>query len=228
MAKILVIDDDINLNNLISRVLKKNNHEVYQAIDVNQALDIMASNYIDMIITDIMLPGVDGYTFTASLREEKMDLPILMITAKEEFKDKEKGFNVGADDYMTKPINLDELVLRVNALLRRSKIHIERKIVVGSTTLSYDSFEVKVGDEKFVLPQKEFNILFKLLSYPNQLFTRTKLMNEFWGMLSDSDERTVDVHINRLRDKFKNNPDFEIVTVRGLGYKVVKKHEEES
>ena len=211
MAKILLIDDDVNLNNLIAKVLKKNNHEVYQAHNVNEALDLMATNYIELIITDIMMPGVDGYVFTESLRKEKMELPILIITAKESFKDKEKGFNVGADDYMIKPINLDELVLRVNALLRRSKIHTERRI--------------EIGNEKIILPQKEFNILFKLLSYPNQLFTRTKLMNEFWGIMSDSDERTVDVHINRLREKFKNNPDFEIVTARGLGYKVVKKHE---
>lgn len=223
MAKILLVDDDINLNNLIARVLTKNNNTVYQAHDVDEALDIMEENYIDLIITDIMMPGMDGYQFTASLRREKMDLPILIITAKESFKDKEKGFVLGADDYMTKPINLDELVLRVNALLRRAKINNEQKIIVGSTTLDYATFEVIVGEEKFVLPQKEFNILFKLLSYPNQLFTRTKLMNEFWGMMSESDERTVDVHINRLRDKFKNNPDFEIVTVRGLGYKVVKK-----
>ncbi len=225
MAKILLIDDDVNLNNLIAKVLKKNNHEVYQAHNVNEALDLMATNYIELIITDIMMPGVDGYVFTESLRKEKMELPILIITAKESFKDKEKGFNVGADDYMIKPINLDELVLRVNALLRRSKIHTERRIEIGSTILDYDSFEVTTGNEKIILPQKEFNILFKLLSYPNQLFTRTKLMNEFWGIMSDSDERTVDVHINRLREKFKNNPDFEIVTARGLGYKVVKKHE---
>ena len=144
---------------------------------------------------------------------------------KEEFKDKVLGFNVGADDYLVKPINLDELVLRVGAILRRAKINNDRKVSIGNTVLDYDTFTVTTGDEVVELPQKEFNILFKLFSYPNQIFTRTKLMNEFWGMLSESDERTIDVHINRLRDKFKDNPNFEIITVRGLGYKVIKKNE---
>ena len=172
-----------------------------------------------------MMPGVDGYKFTESLRREKINIPILMITAKEEFKDKVRGFNVGADDYLVKPINLEELVLRVGAILRRAKINNEKKVTIGSTVLDYNTFTVSTNGEVIELPQKEFNILFKLFSYPNQIFTRTQLMNEFWGMLSESDERTIDVHINRLRDKFKENPDFEIVTVRGLGYKVVKKNE---
>ena len=148
-----------------------------------------------------------------------------MITAKEEFKDKVMGFNVGADDYLVKPINLEELLLRVGAILRRAKINNEKKVAIGTTVLDYNTFTVETGNEKIELPQKEFNILFKLFSYPNQIFTRTQLMNEFWGMLSESDERTIDVHINRLRDKFKDNPNFEIITVRGLGYKVVKKNE---
>ena len=180
---------------------------------------------IDLIITDIMMPGIDGYKFTESLRREKIDIPILMITAKEEFKDKVMGFNVGADDYLVKPINLEELLLRVGAILRRAKINNEKKVAIGTTVLDYNTFTVETGNEKIELPQKEFNILFKLFSYPNQIFTRTQLMNEFWGMLSESDERTIDVHINRLRDKFKDNPNFEIITVRGLGYKVVKKDE---
>jgi DNA-binding response OmpR family regulator len=172
-----------------------------------------------------MMPGIDGYKFTESLRSEKIDIPILMITAKEEFKDKVMGFNVGADDYLVKPINLEELLLRVGAILRRAKINNEKKVAIGTTVLDYNTFTVETGNEKIELPQKEFNILFKLFSYPNQIFTRTQLMNEFWGMLSESDERTIDVHINRLRDKFKDNPNFEIITVRGLGYKVVKKDE---
>ena len=172
-----------------------------------------------------MMPGVDGYKFTEALRKEKINIPVLMITAKEEFKDKVKGFNVGADDYMVKPINLEELVLRVGAILRRAKINNEKKVTIGTTILDYNTFTVTTGKDVIELPQKEFNILFKLFSYPNQIFTRTQLMNEFWGMLSESDERTIDVHINRLRDKFKDNPDFDIVTVRGLGYKVVKKNE---
>ncbi len=225
MFKIIVIDDDINLNFLIAKVLTKNGYQVHQCYNAESAYDVLDKNYIDLIITDIMMPGIDGYKFTESLRKEKIDIPILMITAKEEFKDKVMGFNVGADDYLVKPINLDELVLRVKALLRRAKINNEKKVSVGSTSLDYNTFTVQTLDEIVELPQKEFNILFKLFSYPNQIFTRTQLMNEFWGMLSESDERTIDVHINRLRDKFKDNPDFEIVTVRGLGYKVVKKNE---
>ncbi len=226
MFKIIVIDDDINLNFLIAKVLTKNGYQVYQCYNAESAYDVLDKNYIDLIITDIMMPGIDGYKFTESLRKEKIDIPILMITAKEEFKDKVMGFNVGADEYLVKPINLDELVLRVKALLRRAKINNEKKVSIGTTSLDYNTFTVQTLDEVVELPQKEFNILFKLFSYPNQIFTRTQLMNEFWGMLSESDERTIDVHINRLRDKFKDNPDFEIVTVRGLGYKVVKKNEE--
>ncbi|MBR6515320.1 MAG: response regulator transcription factor [Bacilli bacterium] len=225
MFKVIVIDDDANLNFLIAKVLTKNGYQVFQCYNANDAYDVLFKNYIDLIITDIMMPGIDGYEFTAALRKEKIDIPVLMITAKEEFKDKVQGFSVGADDYLVKPINLDELVLRVGAILRRAKINNDRKVSIGTTVLNYDTFTVTTGDEVIELPQKEFNILFKLFSYPNQIFTRTKLMNEFWGMLSESDERTIDVHINRLRDKFKDNTNFEIITVRGLGYKVVKKNE---
>ncbi len=223
MFKILVVDDDINLNYLISKVLTKNGYKVYQSYNANDAYDVIDVNYIDLIITDIMMPGIDGYAFTKSLREEKIEIPILIITSCEEFSNKVEGFSVGADDYLVKPINLEELVLRVGALLRRAKINSDKKVTIGSTTLDYDTYSVVTPKETIELPQKEFNILFKLFSYPNQIFTRTKLMNEFWGMLSESDERTIDVHINRLRDKFKDSPDFEIVTVRGIGYKVVKK-----
>ena len=225
MFKIIVIDDDINLNFLIAKVLTKNGYQVFQCYNANSAYDVLDKNYIDLIITDIMMPGIDGYKFTESLRSEKIDIPILMITAKEEFKDKVMGFNAGADDYLVKPINLEELLLRVGAILRRAKINNEKKVAIGTTVLDYNTFTVETGNEKIELPQKEFNILFKLFSYPNQIFTRTQLMNEFWGMLSESDERTIDVHINRLRDKFKDNPNFEIITVRGLGYKVAKKDE---
>ena len=225
MFKIIVIDDDINLNFLIAKVLTKNGYQVFQCYNANDAYEVLFKNYLDLIITDIMMPGVDGYEFTAGLRKEKIDIPVLMITAKEEFKDKVQGFSVGADDYLVKPINLDELVLRVGAILRRAKINNDRKVSIGTTVLDYDTFTVTTDEEIIEPPQKEFNILFKLFSYPNQIFTRTKLMNEFWGMLSESDERTIDVHINRLRDKFKDNPNFEIITVRGLGYKVVRKNE---
>lgn len=225
MFKILVIDDDTNLNYLIAKILSKNGYEVYQSYSAQAAFDILSEKYIDLIITDIMMPGIDGYQLISSLRKEKMEMPILIISAKEEFNDLARGFNIGADDYLVKPINLDVLLLRVGALLRRAKINAEHQVAIGNTVLDYNTFSVITGDERVELPQKEFNILFKLFSYPNQIFTRTKLMNEFWGMLSESDERTIDVHINRLRDKFKNNKDFEIITVRGLGYKVIK-HEE--
>lgn len=225
MFKIIVIDDDVNLNFLIAKVLTKNGYQVYQCYNADSAYDVLFKNYIDLIITDIMMPGLDGYRFTESLRREKINIPVLMITAKEEFKDKVRGFNAGADDYLVKPINLEELVLRVGAILRRAKINNEKKVSIGTTVLDYNTFTVTTENDVIELPQKEFNILFKLFSYPNQIFTRTQLMNEFWGMLSESDERTIDVHINRLRDKFKENPNFEIVTVRGLGYKVVKKDE---
>ena len=223
MFKILVVEDDVNLNYLIAKVLTKNGYEVYQSYAVNGAYDVLSKTYIDLIITDIMMPGKDGYQFIKSLRNEQIDIPVLIITAKEEFKDKVKGFEVGADDYLVKPINLEELLLRVGAILRRSKIMNDKKVSIGNTILDYNTFTVYTGSETIELPQKEFNILFKLFSYPNQIFTRTKLMNEFWGMLSESDERTIDVHINRLRDKFKDSVDFEIVTVRGLGYKVIRK-----
>ena len=225
MFKIIVIEDDVNLNFLITKILSKNGYQVFQCYNANDAYEVLYEKYVDLIITDIMMPGIDGYEFTKSLREEKIDIPILMITAKEEFKDKVLGFSVGADDYLVKPINLEELLLRVGAILRRAKINNDHKVSIGQTVLDYDTFTVTTGDCVIELPQKEFNILFKLFSYPNQIFTRTKLMNEFWGMLSESDERTIDVHINRLREKFKDNPDFEIITVRGLGYKVIKRNE---
>lgn len=225
MFKIIVIEDDVNLNFLITKILSKNGYQVFQCYNANDAYEVLYEKYVDLIITDIMMPGIDGYEFTKSLREEKIDIPILMITAKEEFKDKVLGFSVGADDYLVKPINLEELLLRVGAILRRAKINNDHKVSIGQTVLDYDTFTVTTEDCVIELPQKEFNILFKLFSYPNQIFTRTKLMNEFWGMLSESDERTIDVHINRLREKFKDNPDFEIITVRGLGYKVIKRNE---
>lgn len=172
-----------------------------------------------------MMPRMDGYELTRALREAKYDLPILMVTAKDQFDDMQKGFRAGTDDYMVKPINVRELVLRVEALLRRAKISNEKKIVVGSTTLDYDALTVTLDGKETLLPQKEFYLLYKLLSYPNKIFTRQQLMDEIWGMFSETDERTVNTHINRLREKFSDCGDFEIVTVRGLGYKAVKKVE---
>ena len=222
MINILVVEDDIKLNKLFCTVLNRSNYRTFPATDGVEALGILDKEYIDLIVLDIMMPNMDGYELTKILRDAGYDLPILMITAKEDFKDKQKGFNMGIDDYMVKPIDVNEMVLRVDALLRRAQIVNTRKIEIGTTILDYDSLTAIIGDDEFLLPQKEFYLLYKLLSYPNKIFTRQQLMDEIWGMDSETDERTVDVHINRLRDRFKDSLDFKIVTIRGLGYKVVK------
>jgi DNA-binding response OmpR family regulator len=170
-----------------------------------------------------MMPGLDGYALTEQIRDSKRSLPILMISAKESSKDKRRGFLVGTDDYMTKPVDDEEMILRIKSLLRRAQIVNERKIVIGQVVLNYDSLSVSWGNKRFTLPQKEFYLLYKLLSYPDVIFTRQQLMDEIWGMDSESDERTVNVHINRLRERFYQWPEFEIITVRGIGYKAVKK-----
>jgi DNA-binding response OmpR family regulator len=223
MFNILVVEDDAKLNKLFCTVLARNNYRTFSAADGEEALKILDTEYIDLVISDIMMPNMDGYELTKVLRDTECNLPVLMITAKEEFKDKQKGFLVGTDDYMVKPIDVNEMVLRVGALLRRAKIVNIRKIEFGNTVLDYDSLTVIIDGTETLLPQKEFNLLFKLLSYPNKIFTRQQLMDEIWGMDSETDERTVDVHINRLRDRFKHCEDFQIITVRGLGYKAVKR-----
>ncbi len=225
MFHILIVEDDKELRELFCTVLLKNGYKTTSAKDGAEALDVLDKEYIDLIISDIMMPNMDGFELVKSIRDALFSLPILMITAKESFQDKQRGFLLGTDDYMVKPINVNEMVLRVGALLRRSQIINERKQYVGETLLEYDSLSVYQNDEVIVLPQKEFHVLYKLASYPNSIFTRQQLMDEIWGINSETDIRTVDVHINRLRDHFKNNIDFEILTVRGLGYKVVKKHE---
>jgi len=225
MFNILIVEDDKELNELFCTVLIKNGYKTTSAKDGAEALDALDKKYIDLIISDIMMPNMDGFELVKSIRDALFNLPILMITAKESFQDKQRGFLLGADDYMVKPINVNEMVLRVGALLRRAQIINERKQCVGETLLEYDSLSVYQNDEVIILPQKEFYILYKLVSYPNHIFTRQQLMDEIWGINSETEVRTVDVHINRLRDRFKNNIDFEILTVRGLGYKVVKKHE---
>ena len=225
MFNILIVEDDKELNELFCTVLIKNGYKATSAKDGAEALDVLDKEYIDLIISDIMMPNMDGFELVKSIRDALFNLPILMITAKESFQDKQRGFLLGADDYMVKPINVSEMVLRVGALLRRAQIINERKQCVGETLLEYDSLSVYQNDEVIILPQKEFYILYKLVSYPNHIFTRQQLMDEIWGINSETEVRTVDVHINRLRDRFKNNIDFEILTVRGLGYKVVKKHE---
>ena len=221
MIKIIIVEDDIKLNNLIKTVLERNNYSVDSVYNPIEALDKMENTAYHLIISDIMMPEMDGFEFVRIIRETNKDIPILFITAKDEFEDKKMGFLVGADDYMVKPIDIKELVLRVAALLRRSKINLEHKLVVGNTTLDADSLIVTTNDETIILPLKEFKILFKLLSYPNKIFTRSQIMNDCWGMYSESLDRTIDVHITHLRDKFENNKDFNIVTVRGLGYKAV-------
>lgn len=222
MFCILIIEDDQKLNRLFSTVLSRNGYQTFSAFDGEQALSLLDSEYVDLIISDIMMPGMDGFELTRILREANYSIPILMITAKDAFEDKEKGFSLGIDDYMVKPINVNEMVLRVNALLRRAKIMNDRKIELGETTLEYDALSIMINGEETFLPQKEFYLLYKLLSFSGKIFTRQQLMDEIWGMDTETEERTVDVHINRLRERFKNNADFEIITVRGLGYKAVK------
>ena len=223
MFNILVVEDDANARKLMCAVLYQYGYNPIPVEDGVQGLDMLDQKHIDLIILDIMMPRMDGYEFTSTLRQTDCNIPILMVTAKESPADKRKGFLMGTDDYMTKPVDEEEMILRVGALLRRSRIASERRLSVGNTTLMYDSFSITCGDEPVELPQKEFLVLFKLLSYPNKIFTRRQLMDEIWDMDSDSDERTVDVHISRLRERFRNNHDFDIITVRGLGYKAVIK-----
>ena len=223
MFHILVVEDNADMRELFCTVLSDSGYQCLAAADGAEALEIMDKEYVDLIVADIMMPNMDGYELTKAIRAAKMNLPILMVTAKDQFDDLQKGFRAGTDDYMIKPINVKELVLRVEALLRRAKIQSEKKITVGSTVLDYDALTVTIHGEETILPQKEFYLLYKLLSYPNKIFTRPQLMDEIWGMFSETDERTVNTHINRLRERFSDCKDFEIVTVRGLGYKAVKK-----
>ncbi|MGL5434146.1 MAG: response regulator transcription factor [Lachnospiraceae bacterium] len=221
MLKILIVEDDPKLSQLYDIVLKKAGYETSLAPDGMKGWDILEEEHIDLIITDIMMPEVDGYEFVKGVRQINKTIPILMITAKDDFDSKHQGFRLGTDDYMTKPIDVNEMVLRVQALLRRAHIMHDKKQVVGSTSLDYDSLTVTYNGEEQMLPQKEFFLLYKLISYPNKIFTRMQLMDEIWGPGSNSDVQTIDVHINRLRRHFQDNPDFEIVTIRGLGYKAM-------
>lgn len=223
MFNVLVVEDDRNLRKLFSVVLRQNGYNPISAEDGLQALDTLDKEHIDLIICDIMMPNMDGYELTDTLRKANYTLPILMVTAKETFFDKQKGFSAGTDDYMVKPINTDEMILRVGALLRRSQMISEHRLTAGNAILDFNSLTVKWNDNIEELPPKEFYVLFKLLSCPNQIFTRRQLMDEIWGMDADTEERTVDVHIRRLRERFMGCEDFDIVTIRGLGYKAVKR-----
>ena len=223
MFKILILEDDLALRKLFQSVLIKNGYAVTGVSNGEEGLKELDKGYYDLIISDIMMPVMDGYQFVQSIREAGMNIPVLMITAKDAFDDMRLGFLSGTDDYMVKPININEMVLRIGALLRRAQIASERRQVIGGTVLECDSLTVKTQGESIVLPQKEFMLLFKMASYPGKIFTRQQMMEDIWGYEWESDTHTVDVHIGRLRDKFRNNPDFEIVTMRGVGYKVVKK-----
>ena len=223
MFNILVVEDDKNTRLLMEAVLKQYGYNPILAADGEDALEIMDHKHVDLVLLDVMMPRMDGYEFAKILREGGSELPILMVTAKETPNDKKKGFIVGTDDYMVKPVDEEEMILRIAALLRRSKIVSEHRLCVGGTVLDYDKLTVLSGGNETVLPPKEFMLLYKLLSYPGKIFTRSTIMDEIWDLDSETDQHTVDVHINRLRDKFGENPDFEIMTVRGLGYKAVKK-----
>ncbi len=223
MFHILVVDDDKNTRRLFKAVLESENYTVFTAENGEDALEVMDQEHIDLVILDIMMPKMDGYEFTKILRESQNTLPILMVSAKQLPEDKKKGFLVGTDDYITKPIDEEEMLLRVKALLRRARIASERKIEIGDVILDYDSFTISKHDKVIELPQKEFLLLYKLLSYPGKIFTRIQLMDEIWGTSSETGWETVTVHIGRLRKKFENWQEFEIESVRGLGYKAVKK-----
>ena len=222
MNHILVVEDDREICQLYSRVLTKNGYQVTGAANGQEALDAIDKAYFDLIISDIMMPVMNGYELVKALRDSGYHTPVMMITAKDAFDDKRLGFLSGTDDYMVKPIDVNEMILRVEALLRRSRIINDRSLSIGSTKMDMDSLSVIIGGESQTLPQKEFMLLYKLASYPGKIFTRTQLMDEIWGYDSPSDTHTVDVHIGRLRDRFRDNKDFKIVTIRGVGFKVVR------
>lgn len=223
MLNILVAEDDSELRGLFCRVLERNGFHTIAAADGIQALDALEHESVDLLVSDIMMPHLDGFALLRQLRQTGSALPVLLITAREGFLDLQEGFLSGADDYLVKPVNVNELVLRIRALLRRAQMVAARELRVGQTLLRYDALTVQRGDAEHLLPQKEFQLLYKLLSSPGRIFTRMQVMDDIWGPDSMTDPHTVDVHINRLRERFRDNPDFEIITVRGIGYKAVKK-----
>ncbi len=223
MFRILVVDDDKNTRRLMQAVLEDAHYEVETAENGEDALRVMDGKHIDLVVLDVMMPKMDGYEFTSLLRASNSDLPILMVSAKQLPEDRKQGFLVGTDDYMTKPVDEEEMLLRIRALLRRAKIVSERRIELGGVVLDYDSMSVTKSGETQVLPQKEFMLLYKLLSYPGKIFTRIQLMDEVWGSESETGWETLTVHIGRLRKRFEDWEEFSIESVRGLGYKAVKK-----
>jgi len=222
MFRILIAEDDRELRQLFSHVLAKHGYSVVGVSNGREALTEIEAGYFDLIISDIMMPEMDGYELVRTLRDAENHTPVLMITAKDAFDAMQLGFISGTDDYMVKPINVNEMILRVGALLRRAQLISERRLTIGETVMECDSLTVTSGGEKMILPQKEFMLLFKMASYPGKIFTRQQLMDDIWGYDSETDTHTVDVHIGRLRDRFRDSADFKIVTIRGVGYKVVK------
>ena len=220
--RILVADDEHEIRDLLKLYLENEKYEVIEAEDGQQALDLLRKEQVDMCLLDIMMPKVDGYELVRSLRDSGITTPVLMITAKDAYDDMREGFVSGTDDYMIKPVNVNEMVLRVGALLRRAQMINDRRQTIGSTVLEYDSMTVTDNKGSTQLPQKEFMLLYKMASYPGKIFTKQQLMDDIWGYESDAEAHTVEVHIGRLRDRFRDNPDFRIVTMRGVGYKVVK------
>ena len=222
MNRILIVEDDVELRQLFARVLEKNGYQVETTEDGAEALKILGRGYVDLIISDIMMPVMDGNALVRALRDDGVKTPVLMITAKSTLDDMREGFLSGTDDYMVKPVNVNEMVLRVGALLRRARMLSERRQKIGETLLECDSLTVSRAGQSMVLPQKEFMLLYKMAAYPGKIFTRQQLMDEIWGYNAEVDSHTVDVHIGRLRERFKDNPDFRIVTMRGVGYMVVR------
>ena len=222
MFKVLVVEDDRELNKTVCSYLNQNGYHAYGCLSANEAYDAMyGGTLFDLILSDIMMPGIDGFEFAKTIRELNQEIPILFMTARDDFAAKQRGFKVGIDDYMVKPIDLNELLLRMEALLRRAKIATSKKLTVGSLTLDAEEHTAYLNGEEIPLTVREFNLIYKLLSYPKKTFTRSQLMDEFWDSASSSGPRTVDVYITKLRDKFSECTDFKIVTVHGLGYKAV-------
>lgn len=223
MFKILIIEDDSDLNKTVCSYLSRNGYEAVGCFDANEAYNEMYGNVFDLIISDIMMPKIDGFEFAETVRSLNQDIPILFMTARDDFSSKQRGYRIGIDDYMVKPIDLDELLLKIGALLRRAKIANAKKLTVGALTLDAEERSAALNGEEIPLTVREFNLLYKLLSYPKKTFTRSQLMNEFWDAETDSGPRTVDVYMRKLREKLAGCDDFEIVTVHGLGYKAVLK-----
>jgi len=223
MIHILVVEDDVKLNQIVCTYLSGAGYLVTGCYTAAEAFDAMETTMFNLIVSDIMMPGMDGFAFAEAIRDADKAIPIIFLTAREDMAAKQKGYRIGIDDYLVKPVELDELVLRVGALLRRANIASSKKLSIGTLSLDSDEHSAYLADEEIPLTVREFDILFKLLSYPKKTFTRTQLMDEFWGYETESSPRTVDVYITKLRDKFSACSDFEIVTIHGLGYKAVLK-----